>query len=134
MLFRSRLIDIACYDFGFDRVALRRRNLLRSDELPYTNPFGMHYESGNYIDCMDQALKLGDWEGFAARRAEARVRGKLRGIGLANYVDTATGAPRERAEITVHPGNANEGRVDLVLGTISNGQGHETSFAQLAHE
>jgi carbon-monoxide dehydrogenase large subunit len=134
MFVMERLIDIACYDFGFDRVALRRRNLLRSDELPYTNPFGMHYESGNYIDCMDQALKLGDWEGFAARRAEARVRGKLRGIGLANYVDTATGAPRERAEITVHPGNANEGRVDLVLGTISNGQGHETSFAQLVHE
>ena len=134
MFVMERLIDIACHDFGFDRVALRRRNLLRSDELPYTNPFGMHYESGNYIDCMDQALKLGDWEGFAARRAEARVRGKLRGIGLANYVDTATGAPRERAEITVHPGNANEGRVDLVLGTISNGQGHETSFAQLVHE
>jgi carbon-monoxide dehydrogenase large subunit len=137
MFVMERLIDIACHDFGFDRVELRRRNLLRPDELPHTNPFGMIYDSGDYIDCMHQALELGDWEGFAVRRAEAKSRGKLRGIGLANYVDTATGAPRERAEITVHAGNANEGsvnHVDLVLGTISNGQGHETSFAQLVHE
>lgn len=130
MFVMERLIDIAAREFGFDRVALRQKNLLRSDELPYTNPFGMHYDSGDYIDCMNQALKLGDWAGFAARRAEAKVRGQLRGIGVANYVDTASGAPRERAELTVHA----DGNVDLVLGTISNGQGHETSFAQLVHE
>ena len=76
---------------------------------------------------MEKALELGDWAGFPARRAEARTRGRCRGIGVANYVDTATGVPRERAEITVHP----EGRVDVVIGTVSNGQGHETSFAQL---
>ena len=130
MFVMERLIDIAAQDFGFDRVELRRRNLLRPDELPYTNPFGMHYDSGDYIDCMHQALTLGGWNDFAARRAEAKSRGKLRGIGLANYVDTATGAPRERAEITVKP----DGNVDLILGTVSNGQGHETSFAQLLHE
>lgn len=134
MFVMERLIDIACHDFGFDRVDLRRRNLLRPDELPYTNPFGMQYDSGEYIDCMNQALKLGDWAGFPARRAEAGSRGKLRGIGMANYVDTATGAPRERAELTVHPGDGCEGRIDVVLGTVSNGQGHETSFAQLVHE
>jgi aerobic carbon-monoxide dehydrogenase large subunit len=134
MFVMERLIDIACHDFGFDRVELRRRNLLRPDELPYTNPFGMHYDSGDYPDAMAQAMRLGDWTGFAARRAEAKARGRLRGIGMANYVDTATGAPRERAELTVHPGGGNDGRVDLVLGTISNGQGHETSFAQLVHE
>jgi carbon-monoxide dehydrogenase large subunit len=130
MFVMERLIDIAARDFGFDRVALREKNLLRPDELPYTNPFGMHYDSGDYIDCMRQALKLGDWAGFPARRTEAKARGQLRGIGVANYVDTASGAPRERAELTVHP----DGPVDLVLGTISNGQGHETSFAQLVHE
>ena len=130
MFVMERLIDIAARDFGFDRVELRRRNLLKSEELPYTNPFGMHYDSGDYHDAMDKALVMGDWASFSARRAEAKKRGKCRGLGIANYVDTATGAPRERAEITVHP----DGRVDLVLGTISNGQGHETSFAQLVTE
>ena len=134
MFVMERLIDIAAREFGFDRIELRRRNLLKPHELPYTNPFGMRYDSGDYPAAMDSVLKLGDWAGFATRRAEAKAHGKLRGIGLANYVDTASGAPRERAEITVHPGNGNEGRVDLVLGTISNGQGHETSFAQLLHE
>ncbi len=130
MFVMERLIDIAARDFGFDRVALRRKNLLKSAELPYTNPFGMHYDSGDYHDAMDKALALGNWAGFAARKAEAKQRGKCRGIGIANYVDTATGAPRERAEVTVHP----DGRVEVVLGTISNGQGHETSFAQLVTE
>ena len=130
MFVMERLIDIAAQEFGFNRIALRRQNLLASHELPYTNPFGMHYASGDYPDAMEKALKLGDWVGFAARRAEAKSRGRCRGIGIANYVDTATGAPRERAEVTVHA----EGRVDVVIGTVSNGQGHETSFAQLIHE
>ncbi len=130
MYVMERLIDIAARDFGYDRIELRRRNLLKSQELPYTNPFGMHYDSGDYHDAMEKALTMGDWAGFPARKAEAKQRGKCRGIGIANYVDTATGAPRERAEVTVHP----VGRVDVVLGTISNGQGHETSFAQLVTE
>ena len=130
MYVMERLIDIAARDFGFDRQDLRRRNLLKSHELPYTNAFGMVYDSGDYHDAMEKAFTLGDWAGFPARRAEARTRGKLRGIGTANYVDTATGVPRERAEITVH----DDGRVDVVIGIVSNGQGHETSFAQLINE
>ena len=74
---------------------------------------------------------LGEWSGFAARaRRGSKARGKYRGIGVANYVDTATGVPRERAEITVQP----EGAVEVVIGTVSSGQGHETSFAQLVSE
>lgn len=130
MYVMERLIDIAARDFGFDRAELRRRNLLKSNELPYTNPFGMIYDSGDYHEVMEKAFKLGDWEGFPARRAEARHRGKCRGIGTAIYVDTATGVPRERAEVTVHA----DGRVDVVIGIVSNGQGHETSFAQLVNE
>ena len=90
----------------------------------------MVYDSGAYHDVMETALELADWDGFPARKREAGRRGRLRGIGVANYVDTATGVPRERAEITVHP----DGGVDLVIGTVSSGQGHETSFAQLVHE
>jgi aerobic carbon-monoxide dehydrogenase large subunit len=126
----ERLIDIAARQAGFDRVELRLRNLVSQSELPYKNPFGMVYDSGDYIGVMKHALDLGDWYGVPARKAEARARGKYRGIGVANYVDTATGIPREKAKLTVYP----DGSVDLVIGTVSNGQGHETSFAQLVHE
>jgi carbon-monoxide dehydrogenase large subunit len=130
MFVMERLIDLACREHGFDRAEIRLKNLLTSAELPHKNPFGMVYDSGDYPEVMRKALKLGDWAGFAARRAEARKRGKYRGIGVANYVDTGTGAPRERAEITVKA----DGRVQLIIGTVSNGQGHETSFAQVATE
>ncbi len=130
MYVMERLIDIAAREFGFDRIELRRRNLLLSNDLPYKNPFGMLYDSGDYHDAMERVLTSGDWASFAARKAEAKQRGKCRGIGIANYVDTATGVPRERAEVTVHV----DGRVDVVIGIVSNGQGHETSFAQLVHE
>jgi carbon-monoxide dehydrogenase large subunit len=126
----ERLIDLAARECGFDRVALRRRNLVSRNELPYKNPFGMEYDSGDYGGAMNMALKLGDWAGFKRRRREAKRRGKCRGIGVANYVDISTGVPREKAEITVKP----EGIVELVIGVTSQGQGHETSFAQLVTE
>ena len=99
----ERLIDLAARDHGFDRVALRRKNLVTEKELPYKNPFGVEYDNGDYIGGMDTALKLGDWAGFKKRRKEAKKRGKYRGIGVGNYVDISTGVPREKAEITVKP-------------------------------
>src|SRR6267142_1947930 len=78
----------------------------------------------------DRAVELADWKGFEARRAVARRRGRYRGIGVANYIELNTGFPRERAHITVRP----DGWIDLVLGTLSSGQGHATSFAQLLVE
>jgi aerobic carbon-monoxide dehydrogenase large subunit len=90
----------------------------------------MVYDSGDYHHTMDWVLRMGDWDGFSARRAAARARRKLRGIAVANYLDTATGVARERTEMTVHP----DGVVDVVIGTSSQGQGHETSFAQLVNE
>src|SRR5262249_42422223 len=98
MFVMERLIDLAARERGFDRVEIRRRTLVTEAELPYTNPFGMVYDSGAYHKAMDSALALADWDGFAARRRAAKKRGMLRGIGIANYVDTATGVPRERAE------------------------------------
>jgi aerobic carbon-monoxide dehydrogenase large subunit len=126
----ERLIDLAARRHGFDRVALRRRNLVEATAMPYRNPLGLVYDSGDYASAQDRVVTLADWAGFEARRAEARRRGRYRGIGLANYIELNTGAPRERTEITVRP----EGRVDVVLGTLSAGQGHETSFAQLVAE
>jgi carbon-monoxide dehydrogenase large subunit len=130
MFVLERLIDVAADQLGLDPVALRRRNMIPPTAQPYTNPLGVSYDSGHYEAAMDTALALGDWAGFPARRAEAMRRGRLRGIGVANYVEITSGAPRERTEITVLP----EGRVELVMGTMSSGQGHETSFAQLVTE
>lgn len=126
----ERLIDLAADQHGFDPVELRRRNLIAPSAFPYTNAVGITYDNGAYEKCMDAALRLSDWSGFHARRAAARQRGVYRGIGLANYIEGAGGAPRERAEITVFP----SGQVELVLGTMNSGQGHETSFAQLIEE
>jgi carbon-monoxide dehydrogenase large subunit len=124
----ERLIDLAARRHGFDRVALRSRNLV--SQFPYRNPAGLVYDSGDYAGAMRRVLELADWAGFESRRDEARARGRRRGIGLGHYIELNTGAPRERAEIRVLP----EGRVEVVLGTLSAGQGHETSFAQLVAE
>ena len=130
MFVMERLIDLAARRHGFDRLALRRRNLVPSSAMPYRNAVGTLYDSGDYRAALDRAVELADWAGFEARRAEARRRGRYRGIGVASYIELNTGFPRERAHITVRP----EGVVDVVLGTLSSGQRHATSFAQLVVE
>jgi carbon-monoxide dehydrogenase large subunit len=130
MYVMERLIDLAARRHGFDRVELRRRNLIPASAMPHANAMGVVYDSGDYHAALERTLALADWEGFEARRALSRRRGLFRGIGVASYIEINTGFPRERAHITVRP----EGRVDLVLGTLSSGQGHATSFAQLLVE
>jgi len=124
----ERLIDTAAREMGIDAIELRRRNLIAPGAMPYTNAVGSIYDSGDYAGNMDVALRLGDWKGFAARRDDAAGRGKLLGIGFANYVESSTGSPKERAEIAVTP----QGRIKLVAGMQPSGQGHETSLAQIA--
>jgi carbon-monoxide dehydrogenase large subunit len=126
----ERLIDNAAAEFGFDRIALRRKNLIKPKAMPYRNAVGMLYDSGHYEENMDWAMEIADWKGFAGRRREAKKRGKLLGLGLANYVESSIGAPREQARINVRP----QGRVDVVIGTQPSGQGHETSFAQVVSD
>jgi carbon-monoxide dehydrogenase large subunit len=128
----EQLIDAAAKELDVDRIALRRKNLVRSEAMPYRNAVGMLYDSGRYEENMDWAMQIADWDGFAARRREARRRGKLLGRGLANYVESSIGAPREQARIKVQPqGESGPARVDVVIGTQPSGQGHETSFAQV---
>jgi len=98
--------------------------------MPYRNPLGLVYDSGDYPASLRRAAELGDWAGFEARRAEPRRRARYRGIGIVASIELNTGAPREWAEITIDP----SGTVELVLGTMSAGQGHETSFAPLISE
>jgi carbon-monoxide dehydrogenase large subunit len=126
----ERLIDIAAAKLGIDRIKLRRRNLVRPAAMPYRNAVGMTYDSGRYEENMDLAMRIADWDGFNARRREAKKRGKLLGLGLANYVESSIGAPKEQARISIRP----EGRVDVIIGTQPAGQGHETSFAQVVSD
>ncbi len=127
MFVMERLVDRAAREFGFDRVELRRRNLIPEAALPYPNPFGMTYDSGAYEQILDRTLALADWDGFPARRAASRAAGKQRGIGLGTYVESQSGAPFEEAVVRVRP----EGLLEVEIGTLSSGQGHETSYAQL---
>jgi carbon-monoxide dehydrogenase large subunit len=126
----ERTIDTAARELGFDRIELRRRNLVRPEAMPYTNPVGTIYDSGRYEDAMNSAMRISDFTGAGARRRAAAARGRCLGLGLANYVESSTGAPKERTAITVMP----EGRVRVVIGTQPSGQGHETSFSQVVSD
>jgi carbon-monoxide dehydrogenase large subunit len=126
----ERLIDMAAHEMQLDPVEIRRLNLIKPESLPYRNAMGLVYDNGNYEAAMDDALQLAEWKGFAERRDLARRQGKLRGIGVANYIEITSGPPVERAEVTVLP----EGVVEIAIGTGASGQGHETSFAQLITE
>src|SRR5262249_4152773 len=103
MFIIERLIDTAAAETGIDRMALRRRNFIQPAMLPYLNPMATRYDSGEFAANMARALELIDAQGFVARRREAKKRGKRRGLGLANFIETATGIPPERAVIKVHP-------------------------------
>src|SRR5476649_2552393 len=124
----ERLIDMAASAHGFDRVELRKRNLIR--KTPHRNAFGVVYDSGDYAGTFEQILTLSDWQGYDTRRQASLARGLRRGLGLGGYIESQSGAPHERAEVTVRPDNS----VEIVIGTLSAGQGHATSFAQLAAE
>ncbi len=122
----ERLIDLAAAALGMDRLAIRKRNLVKRSQLPYRTASGLLYDSGDFTGNMERMITDADWKGFAARRREAKRRGKLRGIGVSNYVETPVGAPHERVEVTVVLD-----RVEVAVGTQSTGQGHETTFAQV---
>ena len=123
----ERLIDLAATQLDMDRVAIRRKNLIARKSLPYRTASGLLYDSGDFTGNMKRMVEAADWSGFTARRREAKTRGRLRGIGISNYVETPVGIPHERAEVTV----LGSGVVELAVGTQSTGQGHETTFAQV---
>jgi carbon-monoxide dehydrogenase large subunit len=126
----ERLADLAAEKLGLDRLAIRRMNLVQPDAMPYVNAVGARYDSGRYEEGMDLALKISDSTGFEARKREAAKRGKLLGLGVANYVESSIGSPKERTEIMITA----EGRVRVIIGTQPSGQGHETSFAQVVSD
>jgi carbon-monoxide dehydrogenase large subunit len=139
----ERLVEKAARETGIDRVELRRKNFIPKDAFPYQTPVALQYDSGDYFSTLDIALKRADWAGFETRRAEAKKRGKLRGIGISTYIEACGIAPSavvgslgaraglyECGSIRVHP----TGSVTVFTGTHSHGQGHETTFAQLVSD
>jgi carbon-monoxide dehydrogenase large subunit len=125
----ERLIDTAARELGIDRIELRRRNMVTEPAMPFVSAMGQRYDSGDFLQLMDSALAKIDWAGFEARRAEAASRGRQRGIGLAYYLEATGGGPTENAKVVF----AEDGFVDVYVGTQSTGQGHETAYAMLTN-
>ena len=120
----ERAIEAAARVLGRDPADLRRQNLIAS--FPHRTAMGMAIDSGGFVANLDAAVARAP--GFETRRAESRARGRLRGLGVACFLETSRGAPNEGAEVRFEP----DGSVTIAVGTESNGQGHETSFAQIA--
>ncbi|HEV2546960.1 MAG TPA: xanthine dehydrogenase family protein molybdopterin-binding subunit [Stellaceae bacterium] len=139
----ERIVDKAAREMKVDPAELRRRNFIPKNAYPYQTPVAVVYDSGDYFSTLEMALKAADYDGFAKRREESAKRGKLRGLGLATYIEACGVAPSqlvgqlgaraglyESAEVRVHP----TGSISVFTGSHSHGQGHETTFAQLVSE
>jgi carbon-monoxide dehydrogenase large subunit len=125
----ERLLDAAAHRLGLDPAEIRRRNLIRPEQMPYTNAMGQVYDSGKFGAILEQALTLADWDGFAARAAASAARGKLRGRGLAAFLEwTGGNALEERVTVAVK----DDGEIEIYAATMPMGQGIATSYAQLA--
>jgi carbon-monoxide dehydrogenase large subunit len=122
----ERLVDQAARELRIDPAELRKKNLIRPDAYPYETRTGWVYDSGNYAAALAKCQALADWDGYAARHAESQAVGRLRGRSITYYVDN-TGVFNERMELRFDP----SGEVTIVAGTLSHGQGHETSYAQM---
>ena len=125
--YMERLVDAAAAEIGIDRVELRRRNHIRPEQMPYDAPSGMAYDSGDFPAILEEALAMADWDGFAARRAESRRRGKLRGRGVGQYLEVTAPPSNEMGGIRFEP----DGTVTIITGTLDYGQGHASPFAQV---
>jgi aerobic carbon-monoxide dehydrogenase large subunit len=128
--YMERLIDAAAAEMGLDRVALRKRNQISPRDLPYKTASGGTYDSGDFTALTKQALDLADVKGFARRKRESGKRGKLRGLGIGNFLEVTAPPSKELADIKFNA----DGTVTLATGTLDFGMGHATPFAQVVSE
>jgi len=128
----ERLVDFAAHEHGFDPIELRRRNFIGPDAMPYKTPNAGTYDSGDFEAVMDDALERADWSGFSGRKAAAQRAGKLRGIGIATYLEAGGGGAAPKDQVAVEFDTT--GRMTLFAVTQSSGQGHETVFPQIVAE
>ncbi len=127
----ERLFDAAAREMGIDGAELRRRNMIRPEQMPYTSPMAQVYDVGAFEQILDQGLELADWKGYAARREQSKARGKLRGRGIASFLEwTGGNALEENVSVAVTA----DGFIELTSATMPMGQGIATSYVQLAHD
>ncbi len=126
----ERLVDQCALELGLAREEIRRRNFVRPDQMPYLSPGKREFDTGEFDGHMTAALERSDWSGFDERASEARGRGKIRGIGMATFIEACAFAGSEAAFLELQK----DGHVTLKIGTQANGQGHGTAYAQLAGE
>jgi carbon-monoxide dehydrogenase large subunit len=123
----ERIVDLAARELGFAPDELRRRNFVKPADMPYQTPVESRYDSGDFAAVMAGAMEKADWAGFAARREKSKAQGKLRGIGMAMYIERCGGGNGDTVILKVDPA----GSVTLISGMQDNGQGHITTFVQL---
>ena len=128
--YMERLIDTAAREMGIDRIDLRRRNHIAPEQMPYKAPSGMNYDSGEFTNVLDKALKAADWTGFETRKAESAARNKLRGRGIGSYLEVTGPPAKEYGGIRFE----GDGTITMLSGTLDYGQGHGTPFAQVLAE
>ncbi len=128
--FMERLFEQAAKETGRSAIELRRINHIRPDQFPFKAPSGSVYDSGDFSNLLAEALEAADWDGFAARKAESKARGKLRGRGIGNFLECTAPPMKEQGEIQF----GEDGTVTIVTGTLDYGQGHWTPFAQVLHQ
>ena len=126
----EKLVDACARDLGLSPAEIRRRNFIRPDQFPYHTPAGRMYDVGEFEGHMDVAMQRADWAGFDARAEAAKSAGKIRGIGMATYIEACAFAGSEPAHVVLD----DDGTITLLIGTQSNGQGHATAYAQLVAE
>ncbi|MGE3650175.1 MAG: xanthine dehydrogenase family protein molybdopterin-binding subunit, partial [Reyranellaceae bacterium] len=137
------IVSKAAREMKIDSAELRRRNYIAKDAFPYQTPVALTYDSGNYAPILDQAMKLADYAGVEARKAAAKAKGKLRGVGICSYIEACGIAPSavvgslgagvglwESAQLKFNP----TGNLQILTGSHSHGQGHETTFAQIVSD
>ncbi len=125
--FMERLIERAADEMGIDRIALRKKNLVKSAQMPYMASSGLQYDSGDFPGVMANALKAADYAGFAKRKKESRKQGKLRGIAVGAYLEVTAPPGKELGKIVFDK----DGGVTLITGTLDYGQGHASPYSQV---
>ncbi|BBK36068.1 carbon monoxide dehydrogenase [Allostella sp. ATCC 35155] len=123
----ERLADLAADALDLSPAEIRRRNFIPGSLMPFKTALGITYDSGEFRQNLEDALQIADWDGFAARRTASAKTGKLRGIGLSTYIEQCGGGEDEAATVRFDP----SGSVTVLVGNQSNGQGHETAYAQI---
>jgi aerobic carbon-monoxide dehydrogenase large subunit len=137
----ERMVDIMAHDLGRDPAELRLQNFIRPDQFPYRSPTGWEYDSGNYEAALNKAMEMIDYAGLREEQAEKRAKGELMGIGISSFTEVVGAGPSrdfdilgikmfDSAEIRIHP----TGKAIARFGTKSQGQGHETTYAQIVAE